>query len=257
MRSAKGIALVALCTLGGAATAYIAVSVKDVAHRRLGDVAALAARKQTYSLAYGPEIGKSIADVPEVLFLMMTMTLGFSAILATLVGFDAVSADLHNRSVRYFTVRARRSSYLVAKFLGIFMVTSLMTFVMHALSWAITILRGDYPVAGTLAWGFRFWLVSLPISAAWCALAVFVSSLFRSSVVALLCTIVSSLALWSLHTYGRIHNITVLTWIHPGAYDRLLLSPNTQQLLNGVFACAAWAFVFVAAGVFLFRLRDV
>ena len=58
----------------------------------------------------------------------------------------------------------------------------------RASSGCVCIVRGEAPAATALGWGLRFWLITLPISAVWCGIATFVSSIFKTPILALLAT---------------------------------------------------------------------
>jgi ABC-type transport system involved in multi-copper enzyme maturation permease subunit len=253
LRSAKGIILALLCVVGGTGMTLAGVS----AGKRLNDPQMHEVRSQTLTAIHGKEIGKYLADAPEVLYAMLITTIALSALLAAFIGFDSISSELQHRGVRYWTVRARRSSYIVGKFVGMFAVASIMTFVMHACSWTAILVKTDAAVPDVLSWGLRFWFLTLPVSAAWCAIVTFVSALFRTPILALLSACLAWMVLGLTYVTGKFSEREALTWVYPNGLDRLLFSPNPNEWLGGVGAGAAWAVVFVAAGVVLFQRRDV
>lgn len=253
LRSAKGIVLALLCVLGGTGTTLLGVSARG----KMNPAEVHQIRLQVLTAAHGKEIGKYLADAPEVLYGMLVGTIALSAFLATFIGFDAISSELQYRGVRYWTVRSRRSSYIIGKFLGLFSVASLMTLVMHASSWIVVATKTDTPLPDILGWGARFWLLTLPVSAAWCAVVTFVSALFRTPILALLIGCLSWMVLGLTYVTGKISERDELTWLYPNGLDRLLFSPNPNQWLGGFGVGLAWVVVFVAAGVVLFQRRDV
>jgi ABC-type transport system involved in multi-copper enzyme maturation permease subunit len=257
LRSAKGIVLAILCVLGGVASSLIALSGQRYAHRQFDAEAVRAAREAGYVAAYGKEIGHSMVDAPEVLFAMLIGTIALAPFLASLLGFDSVSSELQHRSIRYWTVRTRRPSYMVGKFLGVFATASLMTLVMHVCIWIVTVVKGDVPLGPTITWGLRFWLVSLPISAAWCGLACFVSSLLRTPILALLLSVLGWLVFGLSYVIARVYESDTFTWLYPNSYDRLLLSPSPDKALLGVGASFGFAALFVALALVVFLRRDV
>lgn len=256
VRSAKGLVLAALCLLGGTGTTLAGISTTQV-YAKTDAAEVHMYRQQALSAAYGKEIGKYLADAPEVMYAMMAGTIGLAALLATLIGFDAISAELQHRGVRYWTLRSRRSSYIVGKFLGLFAVASAMTLLMHACSWGALAVKSDLSIAVIASWGIRFWLVTLPVSAAWCAVVTFFSALFRTPIITLLIACFTWMALGLTYVVGKFSERDWLTWIYPNGFDRLLLSPSVDRLAMGVGAAALFAAVFVAGGVVLFQQRDV
>jgi len=261
LRSAKGIILAILCVLGGVGSALVVNAGKEAAYRRFTEEAAREARAAGYAELYGKEIGKYLADAPEVLFIMLMTTIALAPFLAALLGFDSVSSDLQHRSVRYWTVRSRRSSYFIGKYLGIFATASLMTLVMQISICIALVTKSDVPLTTAISWSMRFWLTTLPISAAWCALAAFMSSLLKTPILALLLSFVGWLVFGLVYVIARIgekkNEVPPLAWIYPNGYDRLLLSPSPDTLAIGVGASLAFAAVFLVAAAFIFQKRDL
>lgn len=256
LRSAKGVVLAVLCVLGGTGTTIGGLSTRRY-YAEAGAAGIHRMREQGLTAAYGKEIGKYLADAPEVMIAMMAGTFWLSALLAALIGFDAISGDIQYRAVRYWTVRARRSSYFAGKFLGMFAVATSMTFLMHLCSWIAIVSKSDIPIDEVLSWGVRLWLVTLPVSAAWCALVTFFSSVFRTPILALLVSCVGWMVLGLTYGFGKLTERDAFTWLYPNGFDRLLLSPSADKLLSGVGAAMAFAAVFVGAGVLFFQRRDV
>jgi ABC-type transport system involved in multi-copper enzyme maturation permease subunit len=256
LRSAKGIVLALLCVLGGTGTTLGGLSTRRY-YAEAGAEGIHKLREQGLTAAYGKEIGRYLADAPEVMIGMMAGTFWLSALLAALIGFDSVSGDIQYRAVRYWTVRSRRSSYVAGKFLGMFAVATSMTLLMHLCSWIAIITRSDTPVDQVISWGLRLWLVTLPVSAAWCALVTFFSSMFRTPILALLVSCFAWMVLGLAYAFGKLAEKDAITWVYPNGFDRLLLSPSADKLFSGVGAAMLFGAVFVGAGVVLFQRRDV
>src|SRR5207249_987603 len=172
---------------------------------------------------------------------VLTLTVWLGPLLVAILGFDAVSAEVQHRSVRYWTVRARRWSYMVGKFLGLWAIVSAMTLSMHAFIWILVVARGDATFGTTLAWGLRFWAVTLPISAAWCGIATLVGSLFRSPILALLVTFASFFVLWLAWIIGGVSGAEPMMYAYPNFYEEWLLSPRIERAGLGLAACVAFA----------------
>ncbi|HTE17666.1 MAG TPA: ABC transporter permease subunit, partial [Armatimonadota bacterium] len=60
---------------------------------------------------------EALSQVPLVVLVVFKVTLFFLPAYIALMGFDQISGEVGPRSIRYLTVRARRSSLLMGKFL--------------------------------------------------------------------------------------------------------------------------------------------
>jgi ABC-type transport system involved in multi-copper enzyme maturation permease subunit len=261
LRSAKGIILLALSLLGGVVVTLGALKLEELKRTKLHDMsgeAIRALREEALTQIYGDAVtGKYLADAPEVLLALLSLTVWLGPLMIALLGFDAVSGDIQHRTVRYWTVRTRRWSYFVGKFLGLWVVVSGITLGMHLVIWIVCIARNEASAAETLAWGIRFWLVTLPISAAWCGLATLIGSLFRTPILALLVIFASFFALWVVYVIGNVSGATPVMYIYPNFYDVWLLSARFDKALGGFAICAAFAAATMGLGAVLFARRDV
>jgi ABC-type transport system involved in multi-copper enzyme maturation permease subunit len=168
-----------------------------------------------------------------------------------------VSGELQHRGVRYWTVRARRSSIFLGKFFGLWASVSVITLAMHALIWIVCIARGEANAATAIGWGLRFWSITLPISAAWCGLATLVGSLFRHPIISLLVIMASFFVLWLMWVIGLVANSDPLQYVYPNYWDLWLLSPRIDRSMTGVGVCAGFAALMLAGGSTIFVKRDV
>lgn len=260
-RSAKGLVLLVLSLLGGTGATFLLVYVQQLKRDKLAGATPETVRGLREDLAtqmFGdPQTGKSLADAPEVLIMVLLLTIWLTPLVISLLAFDSVSADLQHKSVRYWTLRTRRWSYFVGKWAGVLATVSMMTLAMHAAIWVLCILRGEAPAATALAWGVRFWLITLPISAAWCGAATFLSSLFRSPMIALLVTFAAFFGLWLFWMVGQVTHWSVLQYAYPNFYDAMLVSPRVDRAMTGLAACFGMAALYVGGGSYLFTKRDV
>lgn len=260
-RSAKGIVLLVLSLLGGTGATLLLVKAQQLKREKLAgaDPEALRSlREEAAAQIFGdPATGKSLADAPEVLLAVLLLTIWLTPLVISLLGFDSVSGDLQHKSVRYWTLRTRRSSYFIGKWAGTFATVSLMTLTMHAVIWVLCIVRGEAPAGAALAWGLRFWLVTLPISATWCGISTFVSSLFKTPIISLLVTFSAFFGLWLFWMIGQVTHAEAMQYVYPNFYDALLVNPQINKVMTGLAACLGMAALYVGAGSFLFTKRDV
>jgi ABC-type transport system involved in multi-copper enzyme maturation permease subunit len=260
-RSAKGIVLLVLSLLGGTAATLLLVKAQQLKREDFGAVDAeqmRTLREKAATKIFGDAAtGSSLADAPEVLLAVLLLTIWLTPLVISLLGFDSVSGDLQHKAVRYWTLRTRRWSYFVGKFAGVWATVSMMTFSMHALIWIVCIVRGEAPAATALGWGIRFWLLTLPMSAAWCGIATFISSLFKSPIISLLVTFSVFFGLFLCWFIGQVAHTEALQYVYPNFYDSMLIHPRLDRAMTGLAACFGMAALYVGGGSYLFAKRDV
>jgi ABC-type transport system involved in multi-copper enzyme maturation permease subunit len=260
-RSAKGLLLAALSLLGGSGVALLMVKYQEFKRQDMSEISPEMLhdfREKALLKAYGDEaMAKSLADAPEVLLMLLILTVWLTPLLVALMGFDSVAPDIQHRSVRYWTLRARRWSFFVGKWAGLWATVSAVTLAMDLVIWVVCIVRGEATVGQTLSWGVRFWMTSLPMSAVWCGIATLVSSLFRSPILALLLTFAAFFVIWLVNLVAALAGVDWVTYIYPNHYDQLLLHPQVHKLVTGLAACLGMAALYVSAGSFFFSKRDV
>lgn len=260
LRSAKGIVLAVLSLLGGTSIALLMVKYQEFKRHELGELSSdqiRDLRQKALEKAYDVDQAKLLADAPEVLLMLFFMTIWLTPLLVALMGFDSIAPDIQHRSVRFWSIRTRRASFFIGKWAGLWATVSIVTFALDLFVWMVTIIRGDAPAASTLAWGMRFWLISLPMSAVWCGIAVLISSLFRSPIVALLTTFGAFFVLWVAFLIGAVAHWDPLIYVYPNHYDYFLLNPRIDRVGIGLLACLGMTGLYVIAGSTLFARRDV
>jgi ABC-type transport system involved in multi-copper enzyme maturation permease subunit len=258
-RSVKGIVLAAMSLAGGAGVAMLVASFDRGQRENIPEgIDPHAAREAFFAWKYGDvEMGKRLADSPYSLWIMLIGTLWLSPLLVALLDFDAVSADLQYRSVRFWTVRVRRSSYMLGKYFGAWLSVLAVTFGMNVVVWGATLAVGDLPVGNVLGWGVRFFAVSIPIGAAWCGIATLVGSQAKSPMLSLLFICGVFFGLWILHIVAEFSQADWVGYVYPNTYDRLLLSSKPADLAKGLLGPGLIAVLTVAAATAMFERRDV
>lgn len=259
-RSIKGIALGVLTLLGGSSIALLIAKYEEFKRQELGAITPEQIhelREKGLSKFYEPDTAAWLADAPEVLLGLLGFTVWLTPLLIALMGFDSISPDIQHKSVRYWTLRTRRASYFVGKWAGLWATVSIVTFAMDLIVWMVCIVRGEATAATTLGWGLRFWVISLPLSAIWCGIAVLISSLFRSPIIALLTTFGAFFVLWVLYLIGAFAHWEPLLYVYPNHYDHLMLDPKMHRLGIGILASIGMTALYVAGGSALFARRDV
>lgn len=268
MRSVKGIILAILSLLGGTLAAFVMALIEELRKSELAqkmspeDIKEFQVRALSETF-HDADMGRSLAEAPGVLLVTLGLTVWLTPLLVALMGFDSISGDLQHKSVRYWSLRSRRSSYFVGKWLGLWATVSAVTLFMDLLIWIVCVARGQASFGATFGWGFRFWLTSLPMSAAWCGIAVLVSSIVKTPILALLSTFGSFALLWMLWVMGKVFLVKDMTagaslqYIYPNHYDVFLLHPFAHKVLTGLGACFGMAAAYMGIGSYFFARRDV
>ena len=280
IRSVKGIILGILTLLGSFLAVLICIWIESGVRQDLG-VDSTAAYQEAYESAAtkagtDPTIAHYMAHMPLSLVMFLKVLVWIGPALVALLGFDSISGDLQHRGVRYWTVRTRRWSYLLGKFFGLWGIVATVTLALTVISSIAVLIRGYITVGDFFTWGLRCWLISAMIVGTWASVATFVSSRFKTPLLALLSTFAAFFCMWlpgfigwAVRWGSAIQNSksaaarTIVTNIHwyeylyPNGYDDLLLSPRPLDFAKGAAACGVYMLVFVGLATVLFAKKDV
>src|SRR5260221_8625977 len=137
VRSVKGIILGILTLIGAFITAMICTWLEGQNRAKVGagsTQAYIDLKRSAIEKATGDaSLASYIASVPYSLLLFLKVTIWLGPLLIALLGFDGVASDLQHRSVRFWTLRARRWSFLVGKFFALWALVALITLVLNVL----------------------------------------------------------------------------------------------------------------------------
>jgi ABC-2 type transport system permease protein len=274
-RSVKGILLSLFTIAGGGGLALLFAQSDDLRQKRLNEKnispeALLDLKKHLFGWWFmDKSTGEHLGRAPTLLVFLFGVSLVLMPALVLLLGFDSVSGERQHKTVRYWTLRSRRSSYVVSKWLGLWATCGIVAFGMHLLIWIVCMARGEAPAADIIGWGIRFWLAGMPILGMWCAVAVFISSLLRVPILALLSTAGVFFAWWLIYSpfwvkghnedpeLGSMVSPSAILYLYPNFYDRFMLSPQLGAFLTGLAVTFGFAAVMLAAASALFARRDV
>jgi len=226
---------------------------------------------------------EALAKVPLIVLLTFKVTLFFLPMYIAVMGFDQISGEIGPRSIRYLSVRARRSSILWGKYLsqatllgGLVLVVDLA--VIAVARW-LTPTFQPLDMATTL---LKCWLAATVFSLAYVALSSFCSSLFRSAAVSLIFNLFALFGFWLVNAIGEGASrmveraaklaeedpsleapskvYTVLGWLQyasPSHYSTNLLHPHVLKFLGSTGVYAAFAAAFLVMGYAVLRRRDL
>jgi ABC-type transport system involved in multi-copper enzyme maturation permease subunit len=282
IRSVKGIILGILTLLGSLLAVLICIWIETGVRGKIGggDTEGFQAAYEAAAVKSGsdPAIAHYVAHMPLSLVTFLKVLVWIGPLLVAILGFDAISGDLQHRSVRFWTIRSRRWSYLLGKFFGLWGIVALVTFALVFLSSIAVLIRGYITVGDFFKWGLRCWLVSALIVGTWASVATFVSSRFKTPLFALLTTFAAFFCMWLPGFIGwavrwgsalqqtaeteaaaraSVVSIRWYEYLYPNGYDDLLMSPKPLQVAEGAGACAIYVLVFVGLSVALFARKDV
>jgi len=257
-RSVKGVVMAVLTLLGGVGISLIRMKVEQLNAGKFTAEDVQQLQEALLAKQYGDEMGHYLAAVPPILLGLLVMTVWLSPLLVSVIGFDAIAGEMQHRTVRYFTMRSRRASYYIGKTVGLWLVVSTITLVLHSMVWLLAVTRGGISASVGFGWGLHLWLITLPIIAAWSGLATFIGSQFKSPILALLVTFAIFFVLFVLGLIGLVSESAYwVGFVYPNTFEDWMLSPHADRVSEGAAACAAIAVVTAAAGAVLFTRKDV
>jgi ABC-type transport system involved in multi-copper enzyme maturation permease subunit len=205
---------------------------------------------------------EALAQVPLVVLVVFKVTLFFLPVYIAIMGFDQVSGEVGPRSIRYLTVRSRRSSLLLGKFLsqatvllGLVLIIDLAIFIYAAFT------TQDF-TAGSFAINLlKFWLAAVVFSLAYLALTTFCSSIFRAPALSLIFNIFMLFGFWLVNLMGSFATekspMSYVRYLTPSHYANNLLHPRLAEFAVSGAAYAVFALLFLGGALFVLRARDL
>jgi len=206
-----------------------------------------------------PAILEALKQVPLVVLIVFKVTLFFLPAYVALMGFDQLSGDVANRSIRYLVVRARRSSVLIGKLLS---QASLLLVLVMVVDLGIflyaEITTPTFSISAAAVHLLKFWLAAIVFSSAYIALTSLCSALVRTPAVSLVLNLVALFGFWLLDVIGAGDpSRDFLRYLSPSHYPNGLLHPSFAPFATSVLAYGAFAIVFVGAALLILRERDL
>ncbi len=205
---------------------------------------------------------EALAQVPLEVLIVFKITLFFLPAYVALMGFDQLSGEVGPRSMRYLTVRARRSSVLLGKFLSqASLLVGLVLVIDTAVFIYARIANPDFGFATLVLSLLKFWLAAIVFSLAYVALTTLCSSLFRSPAVSLVFNFSLLFIFWLMDTIGRAvgeeNPLRYARFLSPSYYAGNLLHPGLAEFGASGAAYAGFATVFLGAAYLILRARDL
>jgi ABC-type transport system involved in multi-copper enzyme maturation permease subunit len=277
VRSGRAVVLLGLYSMFSALVLLVVGSAANAIRARVNEKLAEAGADAAASAQMADELKKSfigflakndaammeaLSQVPVVVLVVFKVTLFFLPAYVALMGFDQISGEVGPRSIRYLTVRSRRSSLLLGKFLT---QASLLLGLVLFIDLAIFIYaKATNPEFTFGAMGLnllKYWVAAIVFSLAYLALTTFCSAIFRSPAVSLVFNFIILFTFWLMDSVGRAfegeHFVEYLRFLTPSYYSANLLHPAVSQFGLSGLAYAVFAAIFLGGAYAVLRARDL
>lgn len=253
-------------------------SPEDIAEARKKIDDAMAEQRKEFIktfLSNDEAMAEALAAIPLVLLIVFKMTLRFLPLYMGIMGFDQISGEVGPRSIRYLTVRSRRSSVLLGKYLAQATLLAILMFVVDlTLCVYARATTPDFTTGAMFATFARFWVSAIIFSLAYLALTTLCSALFRTPAVSLVTNIIALFVLWLVAFIGEAFPLegtrrldgTLESTTSPGAYLRYasvwhynsdLLHPQLSHASMAALAHLGFAAAFLLIAWAILRRRDL
>ncbi len=267
LRSGKGLGGLLLFLVGGAGVAIVLFSFLERAEYYASrQETRTMMRRQVLSAMYEGVSGQEqivdyLVKAPEPIMAFYPLTAFFLGIITMVWGFDAIAGDVQYRTIRYVTLRARRPSLVVGRWLALWASGVVVSLLVSLILWAGLAAKGPYEAGVVFHYGLRTWVASITLSAWYSALTILASSLFRTPVLALLTAGGSATVLWFLNKLsGAGWAPSWLKGAHlafPGAWDDRLIGAGIEHWGAGTLVCVLWTAIALVGASAVLSKRDV
>jgi ABC-type transport system involved in multi-copper enzyme maturation permease subunit len=202
---------------------------------------------------------EALKEIPLVVVIVFKVSLLFLPAYVALIGFDQMSGELSQRSIRYLTVRARRSSILFGKFaaqaallLGLVLLVDLGIFLYAKAT------NDDFTAALAAKTLLRFWIAAIVFSLAYLSLTSLCSALFRAPALSLVVNFAALFGFWLLDAIGQPDTaLAPLRYLSPSQYSANLLHPRVAEFAISAGAYAGFGAGFLCLAYLVMRGRDL
>ncbi len=224
-----------------------------------------------------PTLVDFLKSFPVAILFTFKATLAFLPFYVAIIGYDQLSGEIGPKSIRYLTVRARRSSILIGKYLAQQTVLLALALVVDlGLLIFARIHFEDFEMSTLLLGLVRLWVASAVFSMAYAALTALCSAAFRQPMISLVMNLLLLVPLWPLSWIpsliwsekrkgigaAPVEEVITSPWVHlralsPWSYVDNLLHPQLAPFALSVLAYAAFAAVFLGIAYAVLRRTDL
>lgn len=265
--SAKGIVGTALFMLGGLGFAAVIFNTLTRLHyydadRGQRDLVRERALEAMYDGVEGKaEIVADLVKMPEAMIAYYPLASFFLATLIFVWGFDSIAGDVQYRTIRYVTLRARRPSLVIGRWLALWLSSVIANLIVSLVLWAGLVVKGGMPAGIVVEYGTRVLYACSVFSLWYAALTVFCSSMYRTPVLGLLTALGVSASMFVFKALTAIDSMPdwfkAIHKVLPGSWDDLLLSPLFSHWGVGTGVCLGWTIAAIAGASVILNKRDV
>lgn len=214
------------------------------------------------------DVRKAVEGIPEVILVVFHLSLFWLPIYIALMGFDQISGDVGGKAIRFLTVRSRRGTILVGKYLGqagvliILLSTILIVTAVYA-----KIRNTDFHLGLGVVVLSRLLLAGFTFSLAYLAISTLCSTAFRTPMVSLVINVIALFSFWLMDVIGTlVHKLgdegkwkalSAMRFASPSHYSADLVHPDPSKFGVSVVVYVGFAVVFLSAAWVILRARDV
>lgn len=203
-----------------------------------------------YKFLTGAEAAaQTMAEIPVQAVLTFWAAALFAPLLCLLIGYDAAAADVQSGRIRFLTVRCRRSSLVIGRWLARTLLAGGVVVVVTLGVYALMVARGEALPAGAWRHFLRYGLMAAAVTPCWIAIATFASTVASTARGALM---LSLLVMLGLAIAGATESLGQAS---PTFYKAFLYAPSTWPI--GVAAYAAFSCLFLALATLRLARRDI
>lgn len=227
------------------------------------------ARRQFVAAFFSDDeaLTNALLATPLVLLVLFKLTLFFLPLYIAIMGFDQISSELGPRSIRYLTVRSRRSSVLFGKYGAQAGVLALLLLVVDVVICVFgRFAYDDFSTGEMFVTLGKFWLSGLVFSLAYLALASLCSTLSRQPALSLITNLIALFFIWLFAFLGDPPSIggqPLFSAVRGVQYASVwyfrtdLLHPEPGRFLIAGLSHLGFGAVFLGLGWLVLRRRDL
>jgi len=191
------------------------------------------------------------------IFLVLLLGMPFAI---SFLAFNQVSGDMGTHGLRYLLLKTERGNIYIGRFVGTVVFSTLVNAVLvGVITLYIGIRINIYPILTLIGWSFQGFLVLSILMIPYIAVCSMVSALTESPSLSFLLTqlIIDGVLLIAVLGSRAWEPIKYIEYLLPWGWQNNLLHPSVIHLLAACLGCLAYSAVFLMAGFYYFKKRDL